>query len=84
MILLYNLGLGSNGIEVLVKLNGIFFFMELDIGVGVFFIFSEIYIRYFKDIFFRLFNICLYIYIGYLGKGIWLIGSVFYILRLEC
>ena len=46
---LYNLGSGSNGIEVPVKLNGTPLFMELDTGAGVSFISSETYTRHFKD-----------------------------------
>ena len=46
---LYNLGSGSNGIEVPVKLNGTPLFMELNTGAGVSFISSETYTRHFKD-----------------------------------
>lgn len=46
---MYNLGSGSNGIEVPVKLNGTPLFMELDTGTGVSFISSETYTRHFKD-----------------------------------
>ena len=62
---LYNLGSGSNGIEVPVKLNGTPLLMELDTGAGVSLISSETYTRHFKDTPLRPSNTCLHTYTGH-------------------
>ena len=62
---LYNLGSGSNGIEVPVKLNGTPLLMELDTGAGVSLISSETYTRHFKDTPLRPSNTCLHTNTGH-------------------
>ena len=62
---LYNLGSGSNGIEVPVELNGTPLLMELDTGAGVSLISSETYTRHFKDTPLRPSNTCLHTYTGH-------------------
>ena len=78
----YNLGSGSNGIEVPVELNGTPLLMELDTGAGVSLISSETYTRHFKDTHPSVHSL------AHLhrtpSKGIWSTGRAPHIPRPEC
>lgn len=80
---LYNLGSGSNGIEVPVKLNGTPLFMELDTGAGVSFISSETYTRHFKEHLPSIQHSPAHLH-RTPSKGIWSTGSAPHIPRPEC